>query len=289
MNYTVQSSILCECVLVITMEVQLESCVICYLNICDMMKEGYDALNSKNELLSAIFSINSVIDANILSPGRLCFAPRLASGSMDIAMIIKTDEELMTAVWIYPRNKYELSSKGFMIEAFRLRILKERDFEKLRKDIESLKIKNFVYAQDESGFFCPSVVVNIQKFDDSEAILEIKYSQDNINKRIKLKSTLTHIALDNSISQNYDSYNYSDDESVSSSASSQHRQSTSLETLQENIKYEKSMNFVSSLNILHENEYILGDWERHTKGGDMLTVLVVSTSDGVIMDTCRSS
>lgn len=266
-------------------EEQLKSFISNYIELNELLKENNttELIEARFHLLSAIFSISNYVNKNKYEVGTICYAPRYIERIMDLALIIdKYDDDICSILWIYPRNNYELISKGIRIDIGQLRFYTELNHQERITNLQNLSIGSSVLVQNDKGIFISGEIFRKMTKGLSltnEKILEIK-SENPINLRsftitvpedilvvlpypsnqkldstIQLKKIISNNDEDIVINHtNYDISNIQVDKSLSSSSSTTTTIITTITTVNQNNETN------------NQNSNNLAGWEKHTKG-----------------------
>jgi hypothetical protein len=245
------------------MEEQLKVCVGNYLELSELMRGGghlsKELIAARKNLFSMLFTIHSHLNSTKFDVGSICYAPRLAEGMMDLALIIsKYDDDMCSISWIYPRNIYELSSSGIRIDIDRLQPYTEEMNTERISTLEKLFVDSLVLVQNDKGIFTPGKISKrctrgLSATD--ERILEI-VSENPFTSHVTVVTVSEDIIVVIPYSPNKVS-------SQQTRAEESNGSSDSEGSVTENMFPCPN---ITGLRSLQEIGHLLGDWERHTRG-----------------------
>jgi hypothetical protein len=246
---------------------QLESCVSCLFNVTDLIRTGYDAIDTRNSVLDGIIGLNFVTGGP-LGIGKLCYAPRYVNRTMDVAIIVKynaiNESNECSIVWVFPRNKYELFSIGSSMDISCLRHYLEDDYIKQINDLDNLKRGDNVYVLSNDGYFVPGKVTSEIHIENDIPSIDIEVQQNNKKVIITKPLNILHVIRDNdkiSLDGNYSEDSGSYYSSLSESSDDDN------ENNNQEIKQSQSVSSnAQSIGLLQHQGYNIGEWEKHTKG-----------------------
>jgi hypothetical protein len=248
------------------MEDQLRTCVESFLELSVLMRGGghlsHELIKARNNLFSMLFTIHCHLNSMRYVVGSICYAPRLADGVMDLALIVsKCDDEMCSISWIYPRNIYELSSNGIRIGIDRLQLYTAEKHAERVLDLENLSHDALVLVQNENGIFIPGKMSKRLTRGLSlkdERILEI-ISENTFTSRISTFTVPEDLLV---VVPFYSTIKISSSQQLDvESESTEGSEEDSL------IIYDiYSPRSSDGLRGLQDSNNLLGDWERHTKG-----------------------
>jgi hypothetical protein len=284
-------------------ESQLQSCVDNYLQLTQFLQINLSSelLIARQSLLSALFSINSCLypspsslssslssshSAHSLNDkdsreeneqkkgqrvkrsvgsyhvGAICYAPRRSEGTIDVALITALlDGDMCLISWIYPRNLYELFSEGIKVDRDQLFSYSEKDHEERIHHLNTLSPGSRVRFLNDSGIF---IIGELRKRMTRALSLTEEKLLDIFTENPSTSQISNHTLVEDILSviperdcpigenQNEESNEETDEDEdlIESFSVSQEY-------------FEKGLD---GLKQLQDKDYLLGDWERHTRG-----------------------
>jgi len=284
---------------------QLQQCSTSLTNVTNQLNESETDSNEYHNLIQARFSlIDAIISLNImresLSPlisnkfisGSLCIAPRLYDGSYDIAIIMDflPDTDLVTVIWMRPRNKYELKSLGTSLPATRVKEYSDTQYKEESRKIAGIEPGSFVWARYEDGMWHKAEVcrrlhaglsqksLSLSLYPDDDEIttnilLEVRYTEYKGSSTAQLSASISTICTRIELNRNHSElererkrkrYEESDTEEEEEEEEEEEPVDVTDRSRRVSSREEREGN--KGMVEMLQQGYILGEWERHTKG-----------------------
>lgn len=269
---------------------QVEACSVSFLQLTSQLRELDEStdiykslLHARFGLIDAIISLNKILEMPYLISGSICFAPRLFDGCYDLALITKTHgsvDKICTIIWLRPRNKYELKSLGTTYQYCQLKSFKDVLQQGEVDQIEGLVQGGSVWARYEDGIWykaevCRKYYPGLQSNKDT-MLIEVVFT-DFGSERSTLPAEITCITNRKDASHSTmmnvndhdrifsDEWLSSDTESEAELVENEKDRHCNSSTAGR-LSHASVGNKNTSLATMVAEGYVLGDWERHTKG-----------------------
>ena len=295
------------------MDEQLASCVDGYIQLVIFLNSNKDHLEdfaqSRATILSGIVCLNLMIPEWKCDVGRLCMAPRFSERINDVCIVTEAvSDGMCSVVWLYPRNIYELLSVGSRISTSKIIEYSNDTHEAKMAKLRSLSYGDNVLVRNSIGLYVNGTISRRMtrglSGGDNSSVLEVKLTNGKTLPDVE-EDLLVIVPYDrpvgtegavgggtgggeissgclvrrNEVKVHHVPEDGDHDNEFSGSSSED-------DSDDEDIRRGGSCAAMEGLRSLQAAGHVLGDWEKHTKGNVLASIIIVTMGvwmDGVLM------